>query len=285
MKHRITLVLLTLSLVLSCWPLFTGRAASGKTGAGQQVGNPFRLPAIAAGQFHSLALKSDGTIVAWGGNAYGQATAPTDLRDATAITADSKRNSELALAASAPTITPATGISLAAGSTTPRNLQIATATVGVTVIATAATGSGVTIQNIRVDSTGKVTADVTSTCGATTSTFTLRVTNSSGQFANATLTIIVTANAPPTLTYPANPSTTFGTALTVNSTAGPSDNGTVQSVTLRSISPSLSSGITVNSAGVVSVARTVPRGTYTVTVRAVDNCGATKDASFTITVK
>ena len=36
--------------------------------------NPFT--AIAAGAYHSLALRSDGTIVGWGRNNYGQATPP-----------------------------------------------------------------------------------------------------------------------------------------------------------------------------------------------------------------
>jgi alpha-tubulin suppressor-like RCC1 family protein len=41
--------------------------------------------AIAAGGFHSLALKRDGTVVAWGRNDYGQATPPLDLVDVVAI--------------------------------------------------------------------------------------------------------------------------------------------------------------------------------------------------------
>ena len=32
--------------------------------------------AVAAGDAHSLALKSDGTVVAWGSNAYGQRNVP-----------------------------------------------------------------------------------------------------------------------------------------------------------------------------------------------------------------
>jgi len=34
---------------------------------------------IAAGQYHTLALKSDGTVVDWGDNSYGQATVPDSL--------------------------------------------------------------------------------------------------------------------------------------------------------------------------------------------------------------
>ena len=35
--------------------------------------------AVAAGNFHSLALKADGTVVGWGGSYYGTAGVPTGL--------------------------------------------------------------------------------------------------------------------------------------------------------------------------------------------------------------
>lgn len=43
--------------------------------------------AVAAGNAHSVALKSDGTVVAWGDNTYGQSTVPTGLSDVVAISA------------------------------------------------------------------------------------------------------------------------------------------------------------------------------------------------------
>ena len=43
--------------------------------------------AIAAGSFHSLALKADGTVVAWGWDAGGQSSVPIDLTGVKAITA------------------------------------------------------------------------------------------------------------------------------------------------------------------------------------------------------
>lgn len=43
--------------------------------------------AISAGGWHSLALKSDGTVVAWGWNSYGQTTIPAGLSSVTAISA------------------------------------------------------------------------------------------------------------------------------------------------------------------------------------------------------
>ncbi|PYJ01789.1 MAG: hypothetical protein DME25_17490, partial [Verrucomicrobia bacterium] len=43
--------------------------------------------AIAAGAFHFLALKADGSVVGWGRNSEGQASPPADLRNAVAIAA------------------------------------------------------------------------------------------------------------------------------------------------------------------------------------------------------
>jgi len=45
------------------------------------------VSAIAAGVNHSLALKKDGTVVAWGNNDYGQSTVPAGLRNVRAIAA------------------------------------------------------------------------------------------------------------------------------------------------------------------------------------------------------
>ena len=43
--------------------------------------------AIAAGAFHSLALRSDGTVAGWGSNADGEATPPDGLTNVAAIAA------------------------------------------------------------------------------------------------------------------------------------------------------------------------------------------------------
>ena len=43
--------------------------------------------AIAAGDAHSLALKSDGTVVAWGENSAKQANVPADLTGVVAVSA------------------------------------------------------------------------------------------------------------------------------------------------------------------------------------------------------
>jgi alpha-tubulin suppressor-like RCC1 family protein len=51
--------------------------------------------AIAAGSYHSLALKSDGTVVGWGDNGYGQTDVPAGLSGVVAIAAN--ENHSLAL--------------------------------------------------------------------------------------------------------------------------------------------------------------------------------------------
>ena len=51
---------------------------------GQCVRN---VTAIAAAGDHSLALKSDGTVVAWGSDDYGQSTLPSSVGNVTAIAA------------------------------------------------------------------------------------------------------------------------------------------------------------------------------------------------------
>ncbi len=43
--------------------------------------------AIAAGGWHSLALKQDGTVVAWGENNQGECDVPSDLSGVVAIAA------------------------------------------------------------------------------------------------------------------------------------------------------------------------------------------------------
>lgn len=43
--------------------------------------------AIAAGNYHNVALRSDGTVVAWGDNEYGQTNVPAGLTNVVAISA------------------------------------------------------------------------------------------------------------------------------------------------------------------------------------------------------
>ena len=65
-----------------------------------------RFTKIAAGYNHNLALKSDGTVVAWGDNRDGQSTVPSGLNGIVAIAAGGRHT--LALIAAAPPLTLAT---------------------------------------------------------------------------------------------------------------------------------------------------------------------------------
>lgn len=49
------------------------------------VPSSFAVKAIAAGERHGLALKTNGTVVAWGDNTYGQSRVPAELRDVESI--------------------------------------------------------------------------------------------------------------------------------------------------------------------------------------------------------
>ncbi len=64
-------------------------AAWGGNGSGQRLvpTNLYGVIAIAAGNSHSLALRQDGSVVAWGNNAYGQRSVPQNLSGVVAIAA------------------------------------------------------------------------------------------------------------------------------------------------------------------------------------------------------
>ncbi|MBL8208374.1 MAG: hypothetical protein JNM09_29350, partial [Blastocatellia bacterium] len=245
------------------------------------------VAAIAAGWLHSLALKSDGTVVAWGYNSLFQANVPANLSGVTAMAAGRAHILALCVVNNTPPQITASNVTRTAG-TPGSNSQIATvsdtqdASTALQVSAAPQSGSGVTVNNISVDANGIVTADVQADCEATDSAFTLTVTDSGGLFATAQLLVTVSANTPPTLTYPSNPGTVYGTAITVTPLTGPSDNSSVNSVQVESVAPAISGGITVDSAGVVTVAGTVPAGNYTVKIRATDDCGAPTEASFSL---
>ncbi len=102
---------------------------------------------------------------------------------------------------------------------------------------------------------------------------------------SCSFTVTVTT-ASPVLSYSSPQTTVPGQSLVVNPATGPSDNdGTVASIVVQSVTPSTAPGtITVNSLGVVTVPNNVPAGSYTVTIRATDNCGVFTDASFTLNV-
>ena len=103
----------------------------------------------------------------------------------------------------APTITAATGVTLPQDASV-SNSSIATVnddqdaedTLSVTVNGPT-TVNGVTISNIAVAASGNVTADIAATCGATSASFILTVTDSGGLFDEDTLNVAVTPETTP----------------------------------------------------------------------------------------
>jgi hypothetical protein len=185
-----------------------------------------------------------------------------------------------------PTIVTATDLSLQQGST-PSNRQIATVSnYGgngslVVTVTSANPANGVTISNI-INSEGNITADIVASCGAATATFTLQASDGSSTVSD-TLNIHVTANTAPTLTYQ-NQTVDLNESLTINPATGPSDNVAVSSIVKQSNGTYTGSISVNNTTGVISISNAAPAGTHTITIRATDNCAATTDASFTLTV-
>ncbi|MGO8676635.1 MAG: hypothetical protein ACLQVX_12280, partial [Limisphaerales bacterium] len=95
---------LALALLLShqaatlCYGAGTA-AAWGDNNAGQVSPIPSAalsgVVAVAGGGSHSLALRNDGTVVAWGWDNYGQADVPAGLTNAIAISAGSLQSMAL----------------------------------------------------------------------------------------------------------------------------------------------------------------------------------------------
>ncbi|MBX7222139.1 MAG: pre-peptidase C-terminal domain-containing protein [Blastocatellia bacterium] len=146
--------------------------------------------------------------------------------------------------------------------------------------------AGITVTGIT-NSNGTITATVAAGCTATlgANTVVLTVTDGGGLTATANYTVNVTANTVPTLgTYPGT-TVVQGNSTTVTPSAAPTDNGTVASLTATANPNTFTGTLSGNTAtGVITVTNAGPAGTYTITVTATDNCGATSTATFTLTV-
>ena len=149
-----------------------------------------------------------------------------------------------------------------------------------------ATVNGVTVSNIAVSAAGVVTADVVASCTATNASFTLRVTDSQAGFAEATLNVTVTANTAPVLGTYAAMAIAPGASFSVPASAGPTDNGTIASVTAAVAPAAFTGTVSVNSAsGLLTISNAGPAGNYIVTVTATDNCGAKSTATLALAVQ
>jgi FG-GAP repeat/Putative Ig domain len=145
------------------------------------------------------------------------------------------------------------------------------------------TVNGVTVSSLAVDASGIVTADVVADCISSSATFTLRVTDSFGLFAEATLNVTVNPNPPPSLgSYP-DATVAAGASTTVTPDSAPADNGSINSLTATA--PGFTGTATVNPLnGVVSISNAGPAGSFLFSVTATDNCSAQTTRTFTLTV-
>ena len=152
------------------------------------------------------------------------------------------------------------------------------------VSATQLTGKGITIDTLAIAANGAVTASVQADCAATDSTFELNVINGSGASAIATLTVNVTANTPPVLSYNSPQTVAVGQGLTITPATGPSDNNPISFIAVLS-SGGFTGDIALNPVtGAISLTNASPGGALTFTIRATDQCGANTDTSFTVNV-
>jgi hypothetical protein len=187
----------------------------------------------------------------------------------------------------APSFTPAAAITRQQGSPAGAAVtvgsvsdgQTAAGSLSVTQIA-GGTSTGVSAGAI-VNTAGSIAAPVAASCTANSGTLRFQV--SDGQLNNSgNLQVNVSANALPTLSY-ANASVSSGGNTSVNPATGPSDNGSIASIVV--LSPgTYAGGISVSGTGVVSLANATPVGAHSITIRASDNCGSTRDATFTLNV-
>jgi uncharacterized repeat protein (TIGR01451 family) len=145
--------------------------------------------------------------------------------------------------------------------------------------------AGITVTGLS-NRDGTVTARVGAACDAArgANPVVLTVTDADGQTATASLTVEVTPNTPPVLGLYASPATVSpGAGLTVMPEAPPGDDGAVVAVTASA--PGFTGGLAVNPAtGAVAVSNAGPPGSYAVTVRAADNCGAASETVFRLDV-
>jgi hypothetical protein len=104
----------------------------------------------------------------------------------------------------------------------------------------------------------------------------------------ANLTVNVSSNTAPILSYTSPQAAVTGQSLMVLPATGLSDNGSINSIVVQNVTAGFTGMVTVNAmTGAVTIANAGPPGTYIITIRATDNCGGangTTDASFTLNV-
>jgi parallel beta-helix repeat protein len=187
---------------------------------------------------------------------------------------------------SAPSFTPAAAISRQQGSPAGAAMTVGTVSDGQTAagsltVTQIAGGSATGIIVTGITNTGgTITAMVSASCTATAGTVRFQVSDGS-LTGTGNLQVNVTNNSAPTLVY-ANTTVSLS-GSTTNSPTTATDNGAITAYVVQS-QGTYTGTISVNASGVVSFSNAAPVGNHTITIRATDNCGATTNAQFTLTV-
>lgn len=152
-------------------------------------------------------------------------------------------------------------------------------------VAVTSAPTGITVGELA-NNNGTITATVTAACtAAATNAVSLKVTDSSGQTALATLTVNVTPNTPPKLGAYSATNVGSGGETIVTPSAAPEDNGSMSNLTAAVTPASFTGLVSVNpNTGAVTINNAGPVGSYTVTLKATDNCETVTTASFALTV-
>jgi hypothetical protein len=133
--------------------------------------------------------------------------------------------------------------------------------------------TGVTVNNLS-NSAGVISANISANCSAQSGTVRLQISDGSLS-STADVVIGINANTPPVLGSYLNTLVLPGASVSVNPSAAPTDNGTVDSLFI-SISPlSFTGGFNVAAPSAqISVTNANPPGVYQLSMRATDNCSA-----------
>jgi hypothetical protein len=91
----------------------------------------------------------------------------------------------------------------------------------------------------------------------------------------------LTANVAPTLAYASPQSVGFADSSIVTPTSA---SASIVGYSVQSVVPAFTTVPVVNANGAVSLTNAEPGGSHTITIRAIDSCGVTVDASFTLSV-